>query len=249
VETALAGIHRRVGFGRDGRSFLLTDAVPAPDDIRALHQAKQYTHLAMRAGGAEPRESVRLELRDGDHRAAQQLLDELPGDGPVVAVAPGAAYGPAKEWPADHVVALAELLAREHGARILLIGAPGERAKCDELAQRIGSLSTGLLVTAGRTSVSEMAALVQQCDGFVGNDSGASHVAAATGTPTVTVFGSTPPDGYHPLGERLSILYAGIECSPCRARTCRFGHYQCLHDITPPMVLERLRALEVFGGE
>jgi len=157
-----------------------------------------------------------------------------------MALAVAAAYGPAKEWPADRYAALIDLLAERYGAECVLVGALGERRKCEEV---VAASRHGALVAAGETSVGEAMALLSLCDGFAGNDSGSMHVAGAIGIPTVGLYGSTRPDRTGPLGPKTKILYHQIECSPCLARTCRFGHYECLKRITPAEVAEALGEL------
>jgi heptosyltransferase-2 len=163
--------------------------------------------------------------------------------GALVALAPGAAYGPAKEWPAAHWTALVDLLAARD-VECVLVGAPSERPRCLEVA---AACRAGALVAAGETSVGELVALLALADGFAGNDSGAMHVAGALGRPTVGIFGSTSPERTSPLGARTRVFYEHIECSPCLARTCRFGHYECLRRIAPEAVAEGLGALGVFA--
>jgi len=128
------------------------------------------------------------------------------------------------------------------GAEVVLVGAPGERERCDEIAARSGA---GAIVAAGETDVGDLVALLSLADGFAGNDSGAMHVAGALGIPTVGIFGSTRPDRTGPLGPRCRVLYHRIECSPCLARTCRFGHYDCLKGIS---VEEAVAALAASGA-
>src|SRR5208283_3988677 len=149
---------------------------------------------------------------------------------PVFAVAPAAAYGPAKEWPADSYGALIDLLARREDAEVVLVGAPSERAKCEEVA---AASKSGAMIAAGHTNVGELIALLSICDGFIGNDSGSMHLAGALGIPTVAIFGSTNPNRTGPLGPKTRVIYRKLECSPCLARTCRFGHYNCLTQIEP----------------
>ncbi|MFI9656661.1 ADP-heptose--LPS heptosyltransferase 2 [Pseudomonas aeruginosa] len=77
----------------------------------------------------------------------------------------------------------------------------------------------------------------------VSNDSGLMHVAAALDRPLVGVYGSTSPQFTPPLADRVEIVRLGLECSPCFERTCRFGHYNCLRELPPGLVLQALERL------
>jgi heptosyltransferase II len=185
---------------------------------------------------AEPRRASMLEwLANRRRRAAA----------PLVALAPAVAYGPAKEWPADRYARLIDRLEGAAGAECVLVGAASERARCAEIA---AASSVGAVIAAGETDVGDLVALLSLCRGFIGNDSGAMHVAGALGLPTVGIFGSTRPDRTGPLGPRTRVLYERIECSPCLARTCRFGHYACLKRISVESALEALASVEGVAG-
>jgi heptosyltransferase-2 len=163
----------------------------------------------------------------------------------LIAIAPAAAYGPAKEWPAEHYGKLIDLLAERDGAEAILVGAPAERAQCVEVA---AASRVGAMVAAGETTVGELIALLSLCDGFIGNDSGCAHLAGALGIPTVAIFGSTNPDRTAPIGNRARVIYHKLECSPCLARTCRFGHYHCLTQIEPTELVDKMRELSNRTG-
>jgi heptosyltransferase-2 len=150
-------------------------------------------------------------------------------DGRLIALAVAAAYGPAKEWPVARFAALIDRLAEHHGAECVLVGAPSERPRCEMVAS---ASRHGALIAAGETNVGQLVALLSLCDGFAGNDSGAMHVAGALGLPTVGIFTSTNPQRTGPLGAHARALYRRIECSPCLKRTCKFGHYDCLKQIS-----------------
>ncbi|MGH7896696.1 MAG: glycosyltransferase family 9 protein, partial [Candidatus Binatia bacterium] len=130
-------------------------------------------------------------------------------------------------------------------AESVLVGAPSERARSSEIA---AATRAGALVAAGETTIGELAALLSLSAGFAGNDSGTMHLAGALGIPTVGLFGSTDPDRTGPLGPRTCVVYRRIECSPCLARTCRFGHYECLKRIAADEVVEALAGLGAFAG-
>lgn len=244
---ALAGIPLRAGFASQGRSPLLTRRAPFGPEQRAAHQSHDYLFLvretlAIEAPTASEPPDVHAPYRDA---MRAWLASRRHAAGPLVALAVSAAYGPAKEWPATHFAALIDRLASAHGAECVLLGTPGERATCEAVA---AATRTGALIAAGETTVGEAMALLSVCDGYVGNDSGATHVAAALGLPTVALFGSTNPRRTAPTGPRTRVLHHRLECSPCLARACRFGHTDCLRRITPAEVEEALVALGGLAG-
>jgi heptosyltransferase-2 len=201
-----------------------------PPSPPTLHQANDYLALVRETLGidgsvadvrliAAPARTAKLRAWLARHRRA---------DGPLIALAPAAAYGPAKEWPAERYAALIDEMRELGGAECVLVGSATERARCAEI---VAASRSGGVLAAGETDVGDLVALLSLCAGFAGNDSGAMHVAGALGIPTVGIFGSTRPQRTGPLGPRTRVLYDQIPCSPCLARTCRFGHYDCLRRI------------------
>jgi len=240
---AAARVPWRTGYATDGRGFLLTHKVQPAGEGLSAHQLHYYLNLLRRTVGIEGaagdyaldvydphREKMAAWLRARRRRPSHRLI----------AIAPAAAYGPAKEWPAAHYRTLIDLLGERYGAECVLIGSPGERSKCDAI---VAGDARGPVVAAGETSIGESIALLSLCDGFAGNDSGSMHVAGALGIPTVGLFGSTNPQRTAPLGPQTRVIYHRIECSPCLERTCRFGHYKCLEQISAQEVADALVAL------
>jgi heptosyltransferase-2 len=230
----------RVGYKRDGRSLLLTRGVertPAAIEGHQVHYRLRMLRTALGIDG-DPTPVA----PDVDDDARGNMLAWLDArrrrQGKLVALAPAAAYGPAKEWPAAHWIRLIRLLAERHDAECVLLGAASERQKCEAIARGCGGVPP--LIAAGETSMAQLVALLSLCDGFVGNDSGAMHVAGALGIPTIGIFGSTDPARTSPLGPRVRVVYRRIECSPCLQRTCRFGHYNCLTQISADEVAAQL---------
>ncbi len=238
LRAALARIPIRAGFVRNGRGWMLTRrAVPSPQLIKR-HQIHYWLEMLTATLGinGDPR-PVKIEA-DPRHlmRMREWLAIRRRANSRLVAVAPGAAFGPAKEWPQSHYAALVSLLG-SRGVQCVLVGGPSEVERGESIAAASGR---NAIVAAGRTNIGELMALLSLCDGFAGNDSGAAHLAAALGIPTVAIFGSTSPQRTGPLGPRTQILYQGLACSPCLARTCRFGHYNCLREIQPQQVIDAL---------
>ncbi len=243
---ALSGVTHRVGFARNGRGFLLTRrAVLTPEAI-ANHQAHYYLDMLRQTlGVAGDAADCAPDVHEPHRVKMRAWLAErrCRPDGRLIALAPAAAYGPAKEWPLDRYATLVDLIADRYGAECVLIGAPGERTKCERVA---ANARNGAIVAAGEANIGEIIAMLSIADGFAGNDSGAMHVAGAIGIPTVGIFGSTSAARTSPLGPRTRIIYHQIECSPCLARTCKFGHYKCLTQISADEVAHALEELGAF---
>jgi lipopolysaccharide heptosyltransferase II len=243
--TTVARVPRRAGYRTDARGPMLTiRAMPSPTAMQA-HQAEYWLEMvAATVGAVGDASDCALEADAANLDRMRQWLAQKrkrPA-APLVALAPGAAYGPAKQWPAHHFVELINHLAHRPGAECVIVGAPGERALCERITASSGP---GAIVAAGETGIGELVALLALADGFVGNDSGAMHLAAALGKPAVGIFGSTNPKRTGPMGPRACALWHQLECSPCLARSCRFGHYKCLGDILPG---EAAAALRDAGG-
>ncbi len=245
LSVALAGIPMRVGWRAQGRSFLLTHA-SAPCAGAERHQV--YHWLAMVA------DTLAAAGSPDDYRCLQanRLLRERMAQwlgqrrrrpqAKLIALAPEAAYGPAKQWPAAHFGALIDLLAERFGAECVIVGGQPQWQQAAVAAAG----RSGAIMAAGETDAAQLVALLSLCDGFVGNDSGPMHLAASLGIAAVGIFGSTDPGRTGPLGARSAVLHRPLECSPCFARTCRFGHYNCLVGIGPEQAAAQLVKLGVF---
>ena len=244
---AMAGIKRRAGFVADTRGALLTHKASPPAEAMDRHQVNYWLSMLHETGVAPgvadvTADDFAIDVLGSHRERMRQFLaaNRRRVASPIFAIAPAAAYGPAKEWPADRYGALIDLLAQHDDAEVVLVGAPSERAKCDEVA---AASKSGAIVAAGGTNIGELVALLSLCDGFIGNDSGCAHVAGALGLPTVVIFGSTNPDRTGPMGSKTRVIYHKLECSPCLARTCRFGHYNCLTQVQAAELADAIRML------
>jgi len=162
---------------------------------------------------------------------------------PLLALCPGAEYGPAKRWPA---AAFGELARIHHGQDwdVWLFGSKQDRPACAEVNAAAGGICTDL---SGRTGLDQAVDLLSIADAVVSNDSGLMHVAAALGRPLVGIFGSSDPTYTPPLSNRAQALSLRLECSPCFKRECPLGHLDCLRQLPVEQVLEALGV--VCGGE
>ncbi len=243
---AFAGVRRRAGYQADHRGFMLTHKVAPRADVERAHQAHHWLTMVAETIGAEgAAEAYRLEVNPKSREKMRAWLANrrVRPERPLIALAPVAAYGPAKEWPMERYAALADIIAARHGAECVLMGGPEDLAQCQRIAAQC---TRSALVAAGETTVGELIALLSLCQGFAGNDSGCMHLAGALGLPTVAIFGSTNPARTGPMGPHCRIIYRGLECSPCLERTCRFGHYNCLREIAAEEVAGALEAYGIF---
>jgi heptosyltransferase-2 len=233
-----AGIPQRIGYARDGRSLLLTKAVPVPKpgEIPA-HEQFYYLELLRRAGWIDslPRESfIKLDVPEGNRRRAAETLLAAGARRDVVriAIGAGASYGSAKCWPPDRFAEFANLYCTHTDADVILFGTTAEASVSSAIADGMDSAPIDL---TGKTAIADLPALLSQCTLFVGNDSGLMHVASAVGLPAVAVFGPTDPEGTAAVTPRCTIVQQKPYCSPCFLRRCPTDH-RCMTAITPLMV-------------
>ena len=227
----LAGIPRRVGYRGEGRFVLLNRRL----ENRAGRppMVAFYGAMAGEPPGADARPRLHFAASVLDTATAAAGVEP----GAYWAFAPGAEYGPAKCWPAEHYAALARSLHQRHGQPVLLLGSGKEAALCAQIAARADGACRLL---AGKTSLQDAMALIAAARGVVSNDSGLMHVAAAFGVPQAAVFGSTSPEHTPPLNPRARVLWLKeelqLDCAPCFDRVCRFGHTRCLTGVSPQRV-------------
>jgi len=236
-----AGVPERIGYARDGRSFFLTKAVPVPKpgEIPA-HEQYYYLELLRRAGWLDslPSESlISLNVPEENRQRAEAFLlsyDVRP-ESLRIAIGAGASYGSAKCWPPDRFAELASRL-QEKEARakvdVILFGTPTEVPVSSAIA---AGMRLPPIDLTGKTSINDLPGLLSRCHLFIGNDSGAMHVAAAVGLPVVAVFGPTDPFGTAPVTPRCSIVQEKPYCSPCFLRRCPTDH-RCMTRVTPEAV-------------
>jgi heptosyltransferase-2 len=227
----LARVPSRTGFDTEMRRLLLNDLRPL-DRVTLDQTVKRFLSLGLPAGSPLPEPPAPQLAIDAGNRAALLGRLGLLAAG-AVAMMPGAAYGPAKQWPVESFGALARLLA-ERRIDTWVLGSAGERELGDEIRAVGGERVRNL---CGETRLEDTVDLLSATRAAVTNDSGLMHVAAAAGTRVVAIYGSSSPKFTPPLTAAKAILYTGIDCSPCFQRTCPLGHLRCLREIAPAQVL------------
>ncbi|GAB4250931.1 MAG: lipopolysaccharide heptosyltransferase II [Acidobacteriota bacterium] len=233
----LARIPERCGYAVQGRGWLLTHKVRPRAALQGKHQAYYYLDLLYRLGLTDrdflaANDSPDISLRIPES-AEERLAEVLQRHGvdyrlPLAALHPGAAYGPAKRWPAERFAALADRLQERTELRVVFVGSSGERG----LAEAIRRLMrTQPVLLHGETDLPMLLALFRRSRLVVTNDSGPMHLAAAAGAPQIALFGSTDEVATGPLNPRAVVIARHPECSPCFRRTCPID-LRCFRSIT-----------------
>jgi heptosyltransferase II len=240
-----AGIPERWGYAADMRGRLLTRAVPRPRVF--AHQAEYYSSLVHELGIARTAPYARVEVPAAARDHSRALLAEhgLDAGAPFVAMAPGAAYGKAKQWPPERFAELATRAHAELGLRTVLVGTRSDAGACAEIVGVVQRTASAVPIDlAGRTDLPTLAAVLSQARTVAANDSGAMHLAGAVGTPVVAMFGSTNEQQTRPLTSSEDdapprVVTHSVWCRPCMLRECPIDH-RCMRGITAAQVLAEL---------
>jgi histidinol-phosphate phosphatase family protein len=201
-----------------------------------IPEAERALSLAAAAGFTLPGgDDGGLRVRaDADRTAGPAAVDE-----PYVVLHPGASV-PARACPPEACGSYARALA-EAGYRVVVTGAPGER----ELAAYVAGCADGAVDLGGRTSLPELAAVLARARCAVVGNTGPAHLAAAVGTPVVSLFAPTVPFGqWGPYGVPwVRLGEAAVACRNTRAATCPVPGHPCLSTIAPQRVVGAVRLL------
>jgi heptosyltransferase II len=237
----LGRIPVRIGYSRDGRGALLTDAVavPASGEI-PNHQRFYYLELLKRAGVIESYPFTVESKLSGSEAAAdvgRARFARLGLSERVVGISPGAAFGTAKQWLPERFAEAGIRLARELGTEVAVFGSKDERPLCEIVSSGISAAGVSCANLAGKTTLAEFIEMAAACSLYLTNDSGAMHIASALGVPTAVVFGSTDHVATGPAGHRFAIIRQQVECSPCLLRECPIDH-RCMTRVTVESVAQ-----------
>lgn len=230
----LANIPQRTGFRGETRFWLINDMRPFNRDV--LNQTvKRFVALGVEAGEALPEIPFPALDIDNDNQAAVINKLNLATDKPVVAFMPGAEYGPAKCWPLDKFAELANRLVSDNYS-IWILGSEKDHPAGEAIAGASEAINI-----CGKTSLADVIDLLAFTKQAISNDSGLMHIAAAVGTHTHAIYGSSTPIFTPPLTHSRDIHYLDLDCSPCFERECPLGHLRCLKEIRPESVYHAVR--------
>ena len=176
-------------------------------------------------------------------QAALERLD-LTLTRPVLALCPGAEFGPAKRWPEDKYAEIAQRWL-EQGGQVWIFGSAKDSPVAETIRQQLpAELAVNCRSLAGETSLTEAIDLLAASQQVVSNDSGLMHIAAALGRPLVAVYGSTSTEYTPPLTKRMRLVHTDIACRPCFKRVCPLGHLNCLNLLPSEQVWQAIGQLQ-----
>ncbi|MGZ8899280.1 MAG: lipopolysaccharide heptosyltransferase II [Limisphaerales bacterium] len=280
-ESWMAGIPSRIGFGGSGRNLMLTKVVArrstdiemnkrsaaevlelvskTPDKPRdrypaSGHHLHNYLHLVAELGANPAPAPPRIAVTADEITAFRTKLS-LNSNLPLIALNPGAEYGPAKRWPAERFVETALQIEKAQSCIWLITGGPGDAAVGNqiltELRTKIQNESVQRIHNlAGTTSLRELCVVLAACDLVITNDTGPMHLAAAVGTSVIVPFGSTSPELTGPGlpgDDRNRLILGQAPCAPCFRRECPVD-FRCMMSISPERVAEDVLSLLKRGS-
>ena len=231
-----AGVRERWGYRNEGRGVLLTRAVSMP--AGPSHQAAYYQALTTRLGVPPGPPEPLIDVPATVLIEARALLSTHGRETglSLVALAPGAAFGSAKQWPAAYVASLASMIAATPGLACVLVGGRWDLETGRAVQAALDEESRARVIDLiGRTTLPVMIGVLAEADACVANDSAAMHLAAAVGTAVAGIFGPTDERLTAPVrrpGRRTAVLAHEVWCRPCMLRTCAIGHH-CMLGVSP----------------
>lgn len=232
-------VKNRIGYAKNGRSFLLNKAVPFPEKLESQHLVITYKNLLEPLGIPLSDTPPKLYVTAEEREAVKELLLRygITEQHTLIGINPGAAYGSAKCWLPERFHEVALKLLTDPQVRIIFFGDPSGASLVQTICQGLDERVVNL---AGKTTLRELLALIEQCKVFLTNDSGPMHIAAALNTPLVALFGSTSDIKTGPYGQAESVIHKRVACSPCYQRTCPID-FRCMKQIGVDEVVQAIQ--------
>jgi len=233
-----AGIPVRVGYVGECRWGLLNDARRLDKQTLTM-TVQRFVALALPKHAAQPPACPAPSIPiDPARQAAVIETFQIQTGGNILALCPGAEYGPAKRWPTEHFAELARQKIAD-GWQVWLFGSEKDRAVTGEIKQKTGGLCVDF---AGRTQLDQALDLLSLATVVVSNDSGLMHLAAALDRPLIAIYGSSDPGFTPPLHAKAQVVSLQLDCAPCFKRVCPLysadhpDHARCLSGISPARI-------------
>ena len=232
----LARIPIRIGTNISGRGILLTKS--CADDTN-VHEVHRYLRVLQLLEIDTASDGLAFWHTNADRQFIEYLLraEGISCDDRLIAINLGTTWT-TKRWDIENFAEVIQQITRlVPGTKVVLTGSPTEQALAEALPT---SLPTINLV--GRTSILQLGALLERCEVCLTCDSGPMHIAAAVGTPTVTLFGPTDPIRHRPYGSGHTVIEKPVSCRPCYKRSCHRQDtpYLCMQDIETAEVVKAI---------
>lgn len=232
----LARVPMRVGSNVSGRGILLTASCADNTDVHEVHRYLQVLQLL---GIDTTPPDLEFWHTDADRQAIQQLLQSegIFSHQRLIGLNLGTTWE-TKRWAAENFAKVIQHLARfDIHAKIVLTGAPAEH----ELAAALNRSSPAINLV-GKTTVLQLGALLERVKVYLTCDSGPMHIAAAVGTPTVSMFGPTAPTRHCPYGTGHTVIEKPVSCRPCYKQMChrQDAPHLCMKEISAAEVVKAL---------
>lgn len=229
-----AGIRRRVGFHRDGRGILLTNAL-RPKSRTVPHPVMdEYLRIAEYLGAANPQATTELAVCDADRAALNQFWSrQSPGlrlRG-VICLNTGGAFGPSKNWPRENFAELARRIVDELDRAVLVVCGPAEREEARVIVREAGRPEV-VSLSDEPLGIGLTKAAIRESRLLVTTDSGPRHFAQPFSVPVITLFGPTHIAWSETHYDQAIHLNVPVPCGPCQQRECPLGHHRCMTDLT-----------------
>ena len=238
----LTGIQRRIGYARDGRSFLLTDKI-APlrtnkGDFKPAPMTEYYLKIAEHLDAPVNNQKTELSVTGESIKAVQEKIPGIQnGKEPLVVLVPGGAFGPSKLWPTERYAKLADKLHEKYQATVILSVAPIQEEI--QIAEKICMYAASNVTHLGNSPLSggELKALFSLADVIITNDTGPRHIAIALGKNVVSLFGPNNPQWTQTGHDKETQIVGKAPCVPCDRPQCGMERHICMESITVNKVL------------
>lgn len=229
-----ANIPKRTGWRGEWRYGLLND-IRVLDTDRYPLMVQRLIALGLEEGAQLPDPTIWPIMGVTQEQIDQtnQTLDFTVGDKPILALCPGAAFGPAKRWPTQYFADVANEKIKQ-GWQVWIFGGPSDAIIAEQIQQNTNGQCTNF---TAKTSLLQAVDLLAQANKVLTNDTGLMHIAAALGRECIVLYGSSSPKFTPPLSHKVQILWLELDCSPCFKRECPLGHFDCMNQLTPDQVL------------
>lgn len=239
---ALSGIKERVGIYNPKRGFLLTKKVePQKSDV---HKVEQFLNIVKAKDVPPAGKNMELFISKEDEAFARDYLKSqgVKEDRPIIVLNPGGNWD-LKRWPAANFAELGDKLAELFGAQILITGAEKDVELGDSIS---GMMKHNPVVTCGKTTLRQLAAVLKHADLVISNDSGPMHIAVSQGVKTIALFGPTDPKVTGPYGDGRYVVIQKPPRKPECEITCynlRCEDNVCMKEITVEDVIKEATKL------